>query len=116
MVLLQVEPEVPFVPLCPLEDLPLGLGRSFEVEGMSVAVFRTRGNSVFALHNRCPHKGGALAEGMLARDQVVCPLHSFRFDPGTGKCDQEQVCAVMRYPVKVIDGVVQIGMAQNHGS
>jgi len=116
MVLLQVAPPVRFVPVCKLEELPLGLGRPFQMEGRVVAVFRTRGNRVFAMENRCPHKGGSLADGMIAKGQVVCPMHSFRFEPGTGQCDQEEVCSAQTYPVEVTEGVVYLGIAKDQAS
>lgn len=100
---------LPFVPVCQMEDLPLGLGRAFQLGKRTLAVFRTRGNRVFAFENSCPHKGGPLADGMLADGNVVCPMHSFRFEPGTGGCDQEKVCSVATYPVEVTNGVVRVG-------
>ena len=89
------------LPLCTLDDLPVGLGRGFDVGGRRIAVFRTRTGRVFAVDAVCPHKGGPLADGMLAGDQVVCPYHAFRYDGGTGACDQPNVCAVTTYPVEV---------------
>jgi nitrite reductase (NADH) small subunit len=96
------------IPLCPLEEIPVGLGRSFEVGGLPIAVFRSRTGDVFAVANRCPHKGGPLSEGMLAGNRVVCPMHAFRFDSVTGECDQEGTCAVATYPVEVIAGEVRL--------
>ena len=107
--LMQPKP-VRYAAVCRLEDLPVGLGRAFEVGGVRVAVFRTRAGKVFAVADRCPHKGGPLSDGMLAGDQVVCPMHSFRFAAGSGDCDQSGVCAVETYPVEVTDGVVKVGV------
>ena len=94
------------IPLCLLDDLPLGLGRAFDVGGRSLAVFRSRDGRVFAVDGTCPHKGGPLADGMLIGNQVVCPLHAFRFDGATGDCDQEGICAIEVYPAEVKDGEV----------
>ena len=92
--------------VCSLEELPLGLGRAFVIGGRTVALFRTRGGGVFAVDNRCPHKGGPLAEGMLAGDTVVCPLHAFRFELANGACDQPGTCAIATYPVTQTAGDV----------
>jgi nitrite reductase (NADH) small subunit len=97
---------LPLVSLCALDDLPVGLGRSFRVGGELVAVFRSRAGRVFAVAGACPHRGGPLADGMLAGERVVCPLHAFRYDAATGACDQADACAVRTYPVEVIDGRV----------
>lgn len=95
------------VSLCQLDDLPVGLGRAFEIEGKPIAVFRTRAGRVFATDGFCPHKNGPLADGMLAGDSVVCPYHNFRFDATTGECDQPGICSIATYPVDVTDtGIV----------
>ena len=94
------------IPLCTVADLPAGLGRPFQVGDKLIAVFRTRAGRVFAVDGTCPHKGGPLADGMLAGDQVVCPYHAFRFHADTGACDQPGVCPIATYPVEVADGSV----------
>jgi nitrite reductase [NAD(P)H] small subunit len=97
------------VALCVLDDLPLGLGRSFVVGDRPIAVFRNRSGRVFAVDGVCPHKGGPLADGMLAgEDTVVCPLHAFRFDAASGACDQSGVCSIATYPVEVRNGTVMV--------
>lgn len=104
-------PALRFATVCELDELPIGLGRAFRVGGHKVAVFRTRAGKVFAVANECPHKGGPLADGMLAGDQVVCPMHSFRFGSDAGECDQAGTCAVATYPVEVTaDGLVRVGV------
>ena len=96
------------VAVCSLNEIPVGLGRAFRVGGRRVAVFRSRSGRVFALDDRCPHRGGPLSDGMLAGDQVVCPLHAFRFNANSGECDQPNVCGVGTHPVEVIDGTVHL--------
>ena len=103
-------PALRFATVCELDELRVGLGRAFRIGGQSVAVFRTRTGKVFALANSCPHRGGPLADGMLAGDQVVCPLHAFRFAPESGACDQANVCPVATFPVKVVEGLVRVGV------
>ena len=87
--------------LCRLDELPVGLGRAFEVDGRPLAVFRTRAGKLFAVDGVCPHKGAPLADGMLAGDSVVCPYHAFRFDGDSGACDQAGTCDIATYPVEV---------------
>ena len=94
------------IALCQLDELPVGLGRAFEVEGKPIAVFRTRLGRVFAVDGICPHKGGPLADGMLAGDSVVCPYHAFRFDSGTGACDQPGICSIATHPIEVAGDAV----------
>ena len=103
-------PAVRFATVCELNELPAGLGRAFRVDGVAIAVFRTRAGAVLAVANECPHKGGPLADGMLAGNMIVCPLHGFRFDAREGTCDQASTCPVATYPVEVIGGFVRVGV------
>jgi len=98
------------VAVCPLEELPVGLGRAFRVGGKALAIFRSRTGRVFAVDNECPHKSGPLAEGMLMGEQVVCPLHAFKFHGVSGVCDQANVCSVATYPAEVVNGTVRISL------
>ena len=100
------------IQLCVLDDLPLGLGRSFVFGGKLIALFRNRSGKVFGVDGVCPHKGGPLADGMLAGEQVVCPLHGFRFDSTNGECDQPGVCSITTYPVEVRNGAVMVTVSR----
>ena len=65
-------------PICLLADIPvLGARRVNRSEGHPVAVFRTADDKVFALLDRCPHKGGPLSQGIVFGDAVACPLHNW---------------------------------------
>jgi nitrite reductase (NADH) small subunit len=65
-----------------------------------LAVFRA-GGEVFAVDNRCPHRGGPLSEGPLQGASVTCPLHFWRFDLRTGLCPDRPGASVRTYQVKV---------------
>jgi nitrite reductase (NADH) small subunit len=99
---------LPTVEVCRLDDLPVGMGRPFHVGSRQIAVFRTRTGKVFAVDGVCPHKGGPLADGMIAGDQLVCPYHSFRYDGKTGECDQAGACSITTYPVEVAGNSVRV--------
>ena len=94
------------IPLCVLDDIAVGLGRAFAVGGRTLAVFRGRDGRVFAVDGACPHKGGPLVDGMLIGEQVVCPLHAFRYTGTSGECDQPGACAIEAFPAEVRDGTV----------
>lgn len=101
---------VQFVAACGMDELPVGLGRAFVIGRQRVAIFRTRGGKIFAVANECPHRGGPLADGMLVGDQVVCPMHAFRYDSKTGGCDQNGTCAVQTFDVEIVGTVVKVGI------
>jgi len=64
-------------------DVPLLEGRSVIVDGRRIAVFHTA-DGWRALAGVCPHEGGPLADGIVAKRCVTCPLHGWRFDLDTG--------------------------------
>lgn len=67
-----------------VEDVPMLEGRSIELDGRRVAVFRTpRGWA--ATDAVCPHRGGPLQDGLVTESCVTCPLHNRRFDLRTGE-------------------------------
>jgi len=67
-----------------LSQIPPGEGRAFAVDGLRIAVFRTRDGGVFATQADCPHMRGPLADGLTDSTTVVCPLHDRVFDLRTG--------------------------------
>ena len=70
--------------LGPVDDIPLGEGRTYTVDGEMVAVFRLRDGSLRAVQALCPHRGGPLADGQIDNKVLVCPLHLAAFDLTTG--------------------------------
>jgi nitrite reductase (NADH) small subunit len=70
--------------LGPVDQIPLGEGRAFAVDGDQVAVFRLRDGTLRALSAVCPHRGGPIADGTIDGKVVVCPLHQHAFDLENG--------------------------------
>jgi len=68
-----------------VDRIPLGQGKVFEVQGISIAVFRARDGSVFATQAGCTHRGGPLADGILGQRTLICPLHGCGFDVSSGR-------------------------------
>lgn len=95
--------------ICRVEDIPvLGSRRVARPQGMDVAVFRNDQDQVFALLDRCPHKGGPLSQGIVFGTSVACPLHNWTIglDSGCAKAPDEG--CTPRFAVKVEAGVVQL--------
>ncbi|MGH8971620.1 MAG: Rieske (2Fe-2S) protein [Acidimicrobiia bacterium] len=72
-----------------------------------VAVFNVDGE-LCAVDGACPHRGGPLADGMVRDGVVTCPRHWFRFDLRTGEHVGDPGLRLRRYPVRVVDGVVEV--------
>ena len=70
--------------LGPLEQIPVGEARAFDVAGAQVAVFRLRNGRVHAVSAVCPHRGGPIADGQSDGQLVLCPLHLNAFELATG--------------------------------
>lgn len=76
--------KITLINLGPVEKIPLGQGFCFIVGGEEIAVFRPRAGHIHATQNRCPHRGGPLAEGLCDAKTVICPYHGHKFDLQTG--------------------------------
>ena len=86
--------------LGPADQVPVGEGRTFEVAGEQVAVFRLRSGRWYALSAVCPHKGGPLADGQLDERIVMCPLHQNTFELATG-CSPTGADPLRTYQVEI---------------
>ena len=84
----------------PVDEIPLGEGRTFVVGDERVAVFRTRSGQLFAVQAECPHKRGPLADGLLGGTTLICPLHSWKFDLRSGDALMGD-CGLRTYAVRV---------------
>ena len=102
--------------ICRVEDIPvLGSRRVARDAGLDVAVFRNDQNEVFALLDRCPHKGGPLSQGIVFGTSVACPLHNWTIglDSGCAKAPDEG--CTPRFAVKVENGTVSLNTAELAG-
>jgi len=102
--------------ICRVEDIPvLGSRRVARPRGMDVAVFRNDQGQVFALLDRCPHKGGPLSQGIVFGTSVACPLHNWTIglDDGCAKAPDEG--CTTRFSVRVQDGSVYLDAVELAG-
>ena len=98
-------------PICQVDDIPpLGARRVRRPAGPDVAVFRTADDRVFALLDRCPHKGGPLSQGIVHGHAVTCPLHNWVIDLQSGEAAAPDVGCARRFDVKVEDGRVLLSI------
>ncbi len=91
-----------------LDEVPVGEGRTFAVDGEQIAVFRLRDGSLRAVGAVCPHKGGPLADGLADDRVIVCPLHNHTFDLCTGREVSGAEMSVPAYSVHAVDGMIRI--------
>jgi nitrite reductase (NADH) small subunit len=113
--------------VCPADELTLGTRRIVEIEGRSIGVFNV-GGTLYAILNRCPHRGAPLCRGtvggtMLPSDPHMyiygledrllrCPWHGWEIDLATGRplFDPDRA-KVRTFPVTVQNGQVVVEIA-----
>lgn len=93
-------------PICRVEELPHSGGRTVRAGKMEIALFRLSDDRIRAVDNRCPHKQGPLAEGMVSGDSVICPLHARKISLESGQVLPPDSGCVKTYPAKVENGQV----------
>lgn len=93
------------------EDIPLREARSVRLGGRDIAIFNL-GDRFLAVDNRCPHRGGPLAEGIVSGATVVCPLHAWKVSLETGSVlnAPDSLQCVEAFRTRVEDGVVLLEM------
>jgi nitrite reductase (NADH) small subunit len=97
--------------VCGVDDIPELGSRKLAAGAWRIALIRTEGSSVFALEDRCPHKGGPLSEGIVAADRVACPLHGQCVELATGRMIAPDEGSTRRFDVRVDGGQVWLRRA-----
>lgn len=97
--------------VCAVDDIPVQGSRVVQRAGHDdIAVFRTADDEIFAVVDRCPHKGGPLSAGLVHGRSVACPLHNWviRLDDGQAQAPDEG--CTLKVPVKVDAGDIYLGL------
>jgi nitrite reductase (NADH) small subunit len=84
-----------------LQDIPPRGARCLQTAHGRVAVFRSADDAVFAIDDRCPHRGGPLSQGIVHGQSVTCPLHGWVIDLQSGEAQGADHGRVRTYPVRV---------------
>lgn len=99
--------------ICHVDDIPpLGARRVARPQGLDVAVFRTSDDQVFALLDRCPHKGGPLSQGIVFGASVACPLHNWTIGLCSGQAAAPDEGSTPTFLIKVEGGQVFLDSAE----
>lgn len=98
--------------LCQLEEIPRLGARVVQTASGDIAVFRTNNDQVFALDDKCPHRGGPLSQGIVFAKQVACPLHEWVIHLDSGEARPPDKGCARRYPVKIEQGMVSIALTR----
>ena len=74
-----------FIPVCKLDEIPVGETRQFKLGGREIALARVAGGECYALGGRCTHLRGPMGEGTLEGKTLTCPWHGSQFDVTSGQ-------------------------------
>ena len=89
-----------------LDDIPRQGSRIVNTSQGEIALFRSVDDQVFALNNRCPHKGGPLAQGIVHGKRVTCPLHSWVIDLESGEAVAPDVGCAHKHEIRIENDLV----------
>ena len=103
-------PEKVWIPVGRVDDIPRQGARVVTTEAGAIAVFRTVDDQIFALRDKCPHKGGPLSQGIVHGTRVACPLHDWKIDLASGRAVAPDEGCAARFPVQVSDGLVSLSL------
>ncbi len=98
-----------------LDEIPRLGARVVQTADGDIAVFRTADDRVFALRDRCPHKGGPLSQGIVHGTRVACPLHDWKVHLDTGLAVEPDAGCAARFPVCVEGGTVFLCLVADAG-
>ena len=97
--------------VCDVTDIPQLGARVVRHGGVDVAVFRNADDEVFALEDRCPHKGGPLSQGIVHGKKVTCPLHGWNIELDSGCAVAPDEGCAREFPIKIEAGRVWLDLA-----
>jgi len=109
--------------VCAADALPPGGRVVRDFDGLSIGVFNVKGR-FYALHNRCPHRGGALCLGPVTGtalhdadfrfvygregELLRCAWHGWEFDIASGRSLVDQRIRAKTFTTEVEDGDVYV--------
>ncbi len=95
--------------ICGVDDVPVLGARVVERKvGGNIAIFRNQDDRVFALLDRCPHRGGPLSQGIVFGERVACPLHNWSIGLADGVAALPDEGCTQAFAVRVDAGRVYL--------
>ncbi len=98
-----------------IEDIPKQGARVIHAPGGDIAVFRTVDDEIFALADKCPHKGGSLSQGIVHGKKVACPLHDWKINLDSGVAVAPDEGCAASFPVRIVDGKIELSLTPHTG-
>lgn len=105
--------QIEFVTVAEEHEIPNGKRMLLQIDDYDIVVFNIAGK-YFAIGNVCSHDSGPIGDGEISSEypgDIVCPRHGARFEIANGAAKSlPAIDPIPAYPVKVIDGQIQVGV------
>ncbi|ODV11527.1 MAG: nitrite reductase [Thiobacillus sp. 63-78] len=99
-----------WIDILAVADIPRPGARVVRHADIDIAVFRNAEDNIFALEDRCPHKGGPLSQGIVHGKKVTCPLHGWNVELDSGCAAAPDEGCAREFPVRIEDGRVWLDL------
>jgi nitrite reductase (NADH) small subunit len=90
-------------------EVPYRGSRLVKTAQGDVAIFKAMDGRIFALWDKCPHKGGPLSQGIVNGHSVTCPLHNWVIGLETGEVQGPDSGCARKVVLKVEDERIYLG-------
>ncbi len=85
-----------------------------KVAGKSICI-AIHNDKLFGCTHKCPHAGGALADGYLdAMGNIVCPLHRYKFNLQNGRNISGEGYFLKTFPIEIRKEGIFVGIEENN--
>ena len=95
------------------QNLRPGQSTIVTIDDTRIGLFNVEG-AVYAIDNRCPHRGASLGAGEFEGAIVSCPLHHWKFNLITGVAVEQSGFPLKKFDAKIEDSSVLIDRESIH--
>ncbi|HEX2673967.1 MAG TPA: nitrite reductase small subunit NirD [Polyangiaceae bacterium] len=104
--------------VCAIDDVIPGTGAAALIDGIQIAIIRTRDGRFAALSNFDPFSNAfVIARGIVGDragvPKIASPIYKQNFSLETGECLDDPSVRLAVYPVRVVSGRIQISVAKD---
>jgi len=94
-----------------VDDIPVLGARVVRTPSGDIGVFRNAEDEIFAVNDRCPHKGGPLSQGIMFGRHIACPLHNWVIELDSGNARAPDVGCVSVHETKIENGKIFLSLS-----
>jgi len=95
-----------------IDDIPRLGARVVQAPEGDIAVFRNADDEIFAIEDKCPHRGGPLSQGIVHGRRVTCTIHNWAIELSNGEAVAPDEGCATYYGVTVKDCIISLHLEQ----